>query len=116
MSKIVSVWLDAERDPTSPIMMERYPILKTRQWKWIKQTVQVKPLIKKGLVDFLSMDSTLGRGKEESFELADWIEEMAYKGKITRFEWNVHASNGDAAKRLKVSLEGAERWWTSRGN
>lgn len=114
MSKIVSVWLDSERDPESPVNKERYPILKTRNWKWVKQTALVKPLLKKGLVDFISMDSSFGHGKEESYELADWIEEMAYKGKISRFSWNIHSTNPDATKRLRVSLEGADRWWAGR--
>lgn len=114
MSKTVSIWLDAERDPESPLMQERYPILKSRDWKWVKQAALVKPLIKKGKVEFISLDSSLSKGKEETYEFVDWIEEMAYKGKIGKFGWNIHSSNSDASKRLRVSLEGADRWWAGR--
>lgn len=86
----MNVWLDDIRDP-----MVFRPEL---DWFWVKSIEDVKPLLKSGNVEALSLDNDLGENEEEGRKLVLWMAEKDCwpEGPIT-----VHSSNVVASQYMR---------------
>lgn len=87
--------------------------------------------LKTGKVTKISLDHDLGlveieiagikRAKEDEnaptgYDVAKWIEEAAYLGKIGRLEWDVHSANPIGAKRISEAMRMADQFWSHHDN
>ena len=48
---------------------------------------------------------------EEGKDLAKWIEEEAYYGRLPRIMWTVHSDNVIATREIIMAMKSAERFW-----
>lgn len=90
----MNIWLDDIRDP------EYFrPDL---EWVWVKTIDKIKPLLKEGRVDALSLDNDLGPEEEEGRKLVLWMAENDCwpNGPIT-----VHSSNVIAVDYMTQMIE-----------
>lgn len=63
----------------------------------------------------ISFDHDLGGG-DTSVPVADYIEEAAYSGALTRrINITVHSANPVGAKRLQQAIDNANKWWDLHG-
>lgn len=124
------IWLDDERDPTDPTIQQEYGAVGDELW--VKSPEEAVTLLQRGGVTSISLDNDLGdypfervldypngitlqnhpgAGMREGYQLADWIEEQAYFGRLPRLEVKAHSANPVAAARMRVAIANAERYW-----
>jgi hypothetical protein len=100
-SKALHVWLDDLR-PIRP----GYNALATTANEAIK-------LLKTGRVESISLDHDLGPPEAGTgYDVAQWIEEAAYHGKLKRLSWNIHSANPVGVNNMRQALQSADRFWS----
>jgi hypothetical protein len=92
------VWLDDIRE-----IPEGFDI-------WAKNADFLLGLLISGNVTYISFDHDLGIDKT-GYDVAKWIEEMAYSGFITPIQWDIHSANPVGRKNIQMAMEAAQRFW-----
>jgi hypothetical protein len=105
MKNGINLWVDDVRDPAlySP----------SREWLWVKTAPAAIAALETGTVERVSLDHDLGLLPEEGcgYDVAVWIEEAAYMGKIPALDWLIHSANPVGRKRMEAALMKADRYW-----
>ncbi len=105
----IDLWLDDERDPTLPLIQERYG--SSGSELWVKTVDEALRYLEQGGVASISFDHDLGEGKSTGYELAKLIEERAFNGDIEPLRWRVHSANPKGAESITAAMTSAERFW-----
>lgn len=99
-SKALHVWLDDLR----PIRPGYNALAKTAD--------EAIKLLKTGRVESISLDHDLGPPEAGTgYDVAQWIEEAAYHGKLQRLSWNIHSANPVGVNNMRQALTNADRFW-----
>lgn len=104
------LWLDDERNPKTPFIQEKFGA--EPDMIWVKSANQAIMLLNGGSINYISFDHDLGEGAGNGYEVAQWIEEQAFYGRIPKLEWNIHSSNPVGAKRIRQAMLNAEKYWS----
>lgn len=104
----VELWLDDERDPKDPIIIQNFG--SNPNMIWVKTVPEAIEIIKLGQVKFISFDNDLGL-PEEGKDLAKWIEEQAYNKTLPAMKWRVHSMNSVGRKEIIAAMQSADRFW-----
>lgn len=102
----VKLWLDDVREAPDG-------------WLWVRTAREALAILKTVVVDEISLDHDLGldgvtaedENGQSGYDVARYIEEMAYEGRMSRLKWSVHSSNPVGRKRMEAALRSAERFW-----
>ena len=62
-------------------------------------------------IDFISFDHDLGDGCT-GYDVAQYIERLAYRGTIGRVGWEVHSANPVGRKNITAAMNNAEKFWS----
>ena len=108
------LWLDDERDPSDSFIQKNFGVKGNEIWVTTIEEAQM--YINNGNATGISFDNDLGEDKKEGYELAKWIEEMAYFRKIPRLQWRVHSQNNVGSVRIKQAMENADMFWSETEN
>jgi len=104
----ISLWLDDERDPKSPIIQKDFR--STGNEVWVKDVPEAINYLESNNVESISFDNDLAQPLE-GYDLARWIEEKAYFNEIPRLKWVVHSRNPTAATRIEQAMRNADKYW-----
>lgn len=78
---------------------------------------EVIEYLKSGKVTRISLDHDLGECNVEGvapgtgYDVAAWIEEQAYNGKLAKVEWSLHSANPVGRRNMELALQNADRFW-----
>ena len=70
-----------------------------------------------GMVTDISLDHDLGEPLwlvGTGYQVAMWIEEAAFLGKITKLNWKVHSANPVGSEKITQALKNADRFWETK--
>ena len=67
-------------------------------------------LLKTGIVTHISLDHDLG-GEETGYEIARWIEDWAYWGRLSPLTWEVYSNNPPGRAKMIQALKQADKFW-----
>lgn len=66
--------------------------------------------IRTGEVAAISFDHDLGT-EETGYDLAKFVEKLAYNNEIPRISWNVHSQNPVGAANIRAAMKKADQYW-----
>jgi len=108
----VKLWLDDERDPSSPMIQARFGA--DGDEIWVKTALVAIQYLQQGNVVSISLDHDLGPASAGTgMDVAKWIEEQAFRGTLPKLDWSVHSMNPVGAKNMKKALKKANEFWTA---
>lgn len=94
------LWLDDER--TKPVDFDVH----------VCTSQEAIEILKFQKVEFISLDHDLGPPEAGSgYDVAKWIEKMAFYGSLRRLKWDIHSMNPVGRRNIASSMENAERFW-----
>lgn len=102
------LWLDDERNPDDPLIQELFGA--RPGMIWVKTVPEAKKYLSEGNISFISLDHDLGQ-LESGYDLAKWIEEEAYFGRLPQFSWAVHSQNAKGKDNIVAAMKNADRFW-----
>lgn len=71
-------------------------------------------MLKSGKVIEVSLDHDLGPPEAGTGDdVAKWIEQSAFHGKLKQLDWNIHSANPVGVQNMKAALTSADRFWSS---
>lgn len=109
----MKIWLDDERDPKNQIIKDLFNSCGDETW--VKTALEAINLIKNNAITHISFDHDLGDpGFGTGLDVAKFIEEQAFYGKIEPFTWRVHSQNPVGAKNIIRCMEQAEKFWNTK--
>ena len=111
--KNIKLWLDDIRDPASSAIKRIYGT--DNSWIWVKNVGDAKKILLTDNVVLISFDNDLGQGLEEGYQLANWIEEQAHNGTLSRMIYQIHSSNPSGSEKIRMAMVGAEKFWDEIG-
>ena len=79
-------------------------------WTWAQTYDKAVAALAVGTVEIISFDHDLGE-KKTGYDVAKWIEQAAWEGRITRLGWDIHTANSPGRKNITLAMESAERAW-----
>lgn len=94
------VWLDDERPKPADFDV------------WLRTAETTIAVLRTGGVTHLSLDHDLGTEKT-GYDVAQFIEEAAYKGTLAPLTVVIHSANPVGRKNMQVAIERAERFWVN---
>jgi len=78
---------------------------------WAKNSDFLLGLLISGNVTYISFDHDLGNDDfGTGYDVAKWIEQMAYDGNINPIEWDIHSANPVGRKNIQMAMESAQRF------
>lgn len=101
----MKLWLDDFRLPPD------------ETWIWCKTADEAISCLQfdKDRVTEISLDHDLGHTEvyreRTGYDVATWIENMAASKMIERMKWSVHSANPYGAKRIRMAMESADKYW-----
>lgn len=104
----MKIWLDDKRE-----MPAGYDY-------WAKNAYDCIDRLHDSEVAFISFDHDLGsEGKDDSglntgYNVAQWIEAMAFEGSISKIGWEVHSANPVGRRNIELAMKSAERFWEGK--
>lgn len=107
----MKLWLDDERDPTCEKIQEKFGSCGDEHW--VKNANDAIAYISQNIVESISLDHDLGENAGSGIEVANFIEEQAFLGKLERIEWRIHSMNPIGRKNMERALNNAEKFWSS---
>lgn len=109
---MMKLWLDDERDPTHPVIQSEFGAKGDEVWaKTVSEAINY---LKQGLVTSVSLDHDLGpMGEGSGMDVANWIEEQAFHGKLPKLSWAVHSMNYVGARYMEKALINADKFWNA---
>jgi hypothetical protein len=105
----MKVWLDDERDPSDPKIIEYFG--STPDMVWVKTPWDAIKLLETGEVTWISLDNDLGPDVTEGYTVAQWLERKAFKGEIAPLEVEAHTQNPVRKKDMYVAIRNMHRYW-----
>ena len=105
----IEIWLDDERDPNDPFVQKEFH--SRPGMIWVKTADKAIELLNGGNVSYLSFDHDLGLG-QTGYDVAKYIEEQAFNGKLSRLMWAVHSANTVGQKNIIFAMKKAEEFWS----
>ena len=82
-------------------------------WTLAVTVAEAKALLRTGRVTHASLDYHL-TGREKGHEVATFIKEEAFAGRLPRLAWTTHTSDSTGAAHMRGILEDAETFWSER--
>lgn len=110
---MVTVWLDDERNPNDPKIQELFGA--EPGMIWVKTADAAIARLKSNAVRWISLDHDLGTSAT-GYDVACWMEQRAYDGRLLRLNWSIHSANVAGARAMRQALENADRYWLERGS
>ncbi len=115
----IKLWLDDNRDPANPEIQKLFGAQGNEVW--VKTVKEAKQYIQQGNVIFISFDHDLDNEggtlpEADGNELAQWIEEEAFFGRLKPIGWNVHSKNPSGARDIVASMNKADEFWENNKN
>jgi hypothetical protein len=82
-------------------------------WTWVTTAPAAIERLGAGGVLEVSLDHDLGEDPAagSGYDVAMFIEEAAFHGRLGRVAWAIHSANPVGRQRMTRALENAERWW-----
>jgi len=109
----IRLWLDDERNPKDPFIQKNFG--SNGDEIWVKTIHEAKSHLSQNKVSSISLDHDLGKNTPNGYQLAKYIEEQAFHGKINPISWRVHSQNPAGANNIRRALQNAEKFWQSGG-
>ena len=109
--EMIDLWLDDDRDPNHPLIQDLFGA--SCGMVWVRSADAAINRLKSGVVRSISFDHDLGSGLT-GYDVAMWIEERAFYGKLPRISWTVHSMNVRGAKAIRQAMCNADRYWTEQ--
>jgi hypothetical protein len=108
----IRLWLDDDRDPTDPNIQNLFGAVGDELW--VKNSAEAISWLETGKVGWISLDNDLGDIKinGEGYDVAKWIEEQAYYGKIERIKCRVHTQNVGKQDQIYQAISNADEYWS----
>jgi hypothetical protein len=104
----IKIWLDDERNPQDPITQQQFGAISDETW--IKTAEEAIQLIESGNVSSISLDHDL-RTEKTGLDVANFIEEQAFKDKIPKLHWRIHSTNSTEKEKMEKALKKADKFW-----
>ena len=104
----MKLWLDDERDPTTPTVQRMFGAHGDEVW--VKTADEAIHMLRTRPVTAISFDHDLGEGKS-GYEVAKFIEAAAYHATMGRIEWAVHSANAVGRANIVAAMKKAEEYW-----
>lgn len=96
----IRVWLDDVRP-----MPDGFDV-------WVKTSKEAIDVLKRGGVSFISLDHDLGEEKTGTgYDVAKFIEEMAFERELSPMEIRVHSANPVGSKNMMSCINNARKFW-----
>lgn len=97
----MKIWLDDIREPPDS------------EWVWIKDAQECANYVyfNRKNIDFISFDHDLGTSFT-GYDVAKYIESLAYTKKIKPFLWAIHSQNPVGAERILMAMNKVEQYWS----
>jgi len=110
----IDIWLDDERDPTDPVIKEKYGSCGAELW--IKTGEELLLLLNTEIIiNSISLDHDLGSyPRLTGYDVSKEIEERCYYKKMICPKYSVHSSNPIGSKRIEMAMMNAERYSTKK--
>lgn len=107
MQNGIDVWLDDERDPKESRWAAKgaHP-----EMVWVQTVEAAIELLQAGNVRSISLDNDLGYHRE-GYEVADWIEQAAFEGRLKEIRLYAHTDNTVRKQYMKAAFRSAKRAW-----
>ena len=110
LSQSTRLWLDDERDPKDPVIQQYFG--SHGDEIWVTTASQAIKMLEQGNITFIDFDNDLGPPEAgEGIDVAKWIEEQAFNGKIKPLGWKVHSMNPKGQINISAAMQSAERFW-----
>lgn len=77
---------------------------------WVKNATDAINEIKKGTITHISFDHDLGLDSLTGYDVACYIEENVFNGKIDPISWSIHSANPVGRKNITMAMESCERF------
>ncbi len=94
----MKIWLDDKRQPPNG------------GWTWVKTGEEAIEVMKGNNIREISFDHDLGEGMS-GYDVAKWIEGMAYSDAIDKILWRVHSDNPVGRKNIETAMNRADSFW-----
>lgn len=115
----MKIWLDDLRDPRAAHFHLEYVTNDEdyiASWKesdvvWLKESKACIQALETGKVTQISLDHDLGP-YGCGLDVANWIEQAAFEGRIPRLVWSVHSANPVGSRAMRAALQNADRFWS----
>ncbi len=105
----MKLWLDDERDPKEPFIQENFGA--TGDEFWVKTVSSAVRYLMQGNITSISFDHDLGYNGT-GLDVAKWIEEEAFYGRLQKLDWFIHSKNEVGAKNIEKAMRKAESFWS----
>lgn len=80
--------------------------------KHVRTSDEAIDIIKSGGVSLISLDHDLGDdSKGTGYDVAKFIEEMAFLGGLSAFEVCVHSANPVGSSKIKACINNSNKYW-----
>lgn len=113
--KMPKIWLDDERNPKSNYIQSQFGA--EGDEIWAKTASVAISLLQRGNVTSISIDHDLGPiAAGTGMDVAKWIEEQAFHGKLPRLTWFVHSMNVVGNKNITRAMQKADEFWNAKIN
>lgn len=109
----MKIWLDDERNPSDPKIMQNFG--SEGDEIWVKTAHTAINYLKSGSVTFISLDHDLGPNSAGTgMDVATWIEEAAFNKTIPKLTWSIHSMNSVGRKNMNRALKRADEFWNAQ--
>ena len=91
---------------------------------WAKSANKAIKILQSGKITHVSFDYDLGdvieipgpimlwnEHEKTGYDVAMWVEQRAYEGRIKQFTYTIHSANPVGAKKIENAMKNAERFW-----
>jgi pimeloyl-ACP methyl ester carboxylesterase len=79
----------------------------------VKTSAEAIALLEEGTVTAISLDHDLGESGGTGYEVACWIEEAAYEGRLAPIEVTIHSANPVGRVRMEQAIARARQFWSN---
>ena len=77
---------------------------------WTAQ--EAKAYLDTGRIALISFDHDLGESENGTgYDVACYIEQRAYEGKLAPIEWHIHSANPVGCQNIRIAMKRAETFW-----
>lgn len=97
----MKLWLDDKREMPKDYDFKTYDV------------EQAKELILTGSITHVAFDHDLGYNKATGYDLAVWIEELAFHGKIKPMTYSIQSDNSVGRIRIRQAMDNAIKYWSN---
>lgn len=111
----MKLWLDDERDPKSPKIQSEFG--SQGDEIWVKTASEAISYLSQNRVDSISLDHDLGHESAGTgMDVAKYIEEQAFHGKLKPLICFVHSKNPVGSKNMELAIINAQKFWSQDKN